>query len=100
MTILQDMDARFVEARPVPKGATWLIGGNVWHAFLADLTHMQRENGAPDFDPTRLPETVFGLPFRKVHRMTGWGLAERLDAAEAEAQTQPQLELTPHDIAS
>lgn len=97
MSIVQDMDAEFVAQRPLPPGSTWLVGGNVWHALMADLVRIGRETGFPAPIP---PETLFGLPVRHVHRMTGWGIAEPLDAAVAEEHTQGQLELTPHDIAS
>lgn len=93
MSIVQDMDAEFVAQRPLPPGSTWLVGGNVWHALIADLVRIGRETGFPAPIP---PETLFGLPVRHVHRMTGWGIAERLDQAVAEAQETHSTELTHH----
>lgn len=93
MSIVQDMDAEFVAQRPVPDGTVWLVGGNVWHALMADLVRINREHGV-EHQPIP-PETLFGLGLRHIRKMSGWGLAVALDHPAAQEQ-EPQLELTPH----
>lgn len=85
MTILQDMDACFLANRPLRRGAAWLIGGNVWHAFMADVTHVYHAQGLTlEIDPKiGAPRDLYGATVRRVPKMSGWGLAEALDADEA-----------------
>lgn len=84
MSIIQDMDACFVANRPLPPGAAWLVGGNVWHALMADLQRVYADQGmAEAFDPRGTPpRELYGAELRRVPRMTGWVLAERVDACE------------------
>lgn len=79
--ILRDMDDEFVMRKPLPPGATWLVGGNVWHALMADLTRIYRDKPWPPFNPEKPPEELFGASLRHIPRMTGWALAVALDFA-------------------
>lgn len=82
MGILRDMDDECLSRKPLPKGATWLIGGDIWHALMADLTRIYRDKPHPPFNPKRPPVELFGAPLRHVPRMSGWGMAVELDLAE------------------
>lgn len=97
MSIIQDMDACFLANRPLRRSATWLIGGNVWHAFMADLNRIHRDQGVGDlFDPSRPPTDLYGAKVRRVPRMSGWGLADRLDDDAAEEHSLGQEGVDAH----
>lgn len=87
MSILEDMDREFMERRPLPPGAAWLVGGNVWPALMADMTRRYRDNPGIAFDPAHPPAELFGAELRHCRRMVGWGLALAIDDRTDDAQT-------------
>lgn len=94
MSILQDMADKWARETPIPKGAEWHIGVDVWGAFQADLARQERDGGVTDFKGDE--RELLGLPVVRDLTISHWELRLTPSSDGFGEFTEAMLQLIEH----